>query len=154
MWLTVSEHFSSAHPEILCYVLDPVFLCFFFFLDNQPSKKQSHKGNCNMWCLHKYWKWNHFDKKNAKSSLSPCLVFLEVIINGVLQLPELFFLLHLFLFLVSSQSWFNIVFFIVIILLFLQRQKGQGAGGRGRSKRTVLRWGLCWTQNLGHQQSG
>lgn len=65
-----------------------------------------------------------------KGILMACLVLLEVIIDGVLQLPELFFLLHLFLFLISSQSRLNIVFLVIILLLFLQRQKGPGVGGR------------------------
>lgn len=64
-----------------------------------------------------------------------CLVLLEVIIDGILQLAELFFLLHLLLFLVSSQSRLYIVFLVVILLLFLQRQKGPG--GRGTSERAV-----------------
>lgn len=52
------------------------------------------------------------------------LVLLEVVIDGILQLPELFFLLHLFLFLVSSQSGLHVVLLVIILLLFLQRQKG------------------------------
>lgn len=59
-------------------------------------------------------------KKNATG-----LVLLEVVIDGVLQLPELLLLLHFFLLLVSGQSWFHVVLFIVVVLLFLQRQKGQ-----------------------------
>lgn len=83
----------------------------------------SQKGNCSMWCLHAERLFNLTRKYKINYS-SACLVLLEVIINGVLQLPKLFFLFHFFLFLVSSQSRFNIIFFIIIILLFLQRQKG------------------------------
>lgn len=70
-----------------------------------------------------------------------CLVLLEVIIDRVLQLPELFFLLHLFFFLVSRQSRLHIIFLVIILLLFLQRQNREqgwgGAGGRGMSERAV-----------------
>lgn len=69
-------------------------------------------------------KFDEFNVTIKTRQNSSCLVLLEVIINGVLQLPELLFLLHLLLFLVSSQSRFNIIFFIVIILLFLQTQEG------------------------------
>lgn len=51
--------------------------------------------------------------------LFACLVLLEVVINGVLQLPQLLLLLHLFLLLVSGQSGLYIVFFVIVILLFL-----------------------------------
>ncbi|KAG7221579.1 hypothetical protein INR49_017110 [Caranx melampygus] len=53
-----------------------------------------------------------------------CLQDSHVVINGVLELPKLFFLLHFLLFLIPSQSRLNIVFLIIVILLFLQRQKG------------------------------
>lgn len=69
-------------------------------------------------------KFDEFNVTIKTRQNSSCLVLLEVIINGVLQLPKLLFLLHLLLFLVSSQSRFNIIFFIVIILLFLQTQEG------------------------------
>lgn len=95
--------------------------------------------SCNLFFLLHQRKMSHKETgTNFLSNLFACLVLLEVIINGVLQLPELFLLLHFFLLLVSSQTRFHIVFFVIIILLFLQRQEGEGGraaegGVRGRS---------------------
>ncbi len=97
----------------------------------------SHKENCGVWCLQTE-RLFILTRKCKINHSSACLVLLEVIINGVLQLPELFFLLHFLLFLVSSQSRFDIILFIIIILLFLQRQRG----GRAAEERVRGRfWG-------------
>lgn len=64
-----------------------------------------------------------------------CLVLLEVIIDGVLQLAQLLLLLHLLLLLVSGQAGLHVVLLVVVILLFLRTQKG--VGGRGRQGRAA-----------------
>lgn len=69
-------------------------------------------------------------QKAICSSQNTHLVVLEVVIYGILKLPKLFFLLHLFLFLVSSHTSLSIIFIIIIIVLFLEWQGGGGGGGR------------------------
>lgn len=77
---------------------------------------------------------------HATTLFSACLVLLEVVVNGVLQLAQLLLLLHLLLFLVSGQAGLHIVLFVLVVLLFLWTQKGVGAGGQGRAAEGGVSW--------------